>query len=107
MNAVYFLVVGRSWRVSEMRARIVEMMVRKKISRAIAPYVMYPRERHPTPNVGVKTAIMAAAAVVPHWRIRAKIDAWNIEVSAPGGNTKSLAGRVAMISEIVFRVLIC
>jgi hypothetical protein len=54
--------------------------------------MMYPRERHPKPTVGVKTMMIAAAAVVPHWRIRAKIDALNIEMSAPGGNTTFLRG---------------
>ena len=35
-------------------------------------------ERHPKPTVGVKIVIIAAAAVVPHWRPRAGIDALNI-----------------------------
>jgi len=30
--------------------------------------------------------------VLPHWRIRAKIDALKIEVNAPGGNTAFCLG---------------
>ena len=75
-KAVKSLTKGeRSPRVSEMRANIVERMVRNKIRMATPPYTMYPRERHPTPTVGVKTMIIVAAAVVPHWRIKARIDA--------------------------------
>lgn len=39
--------------------------------------------------------IIAAAAVVPHWRMRAKIDVLNIEMSALGGKTTFPAGSVA------------
>ena len=82
----------RSPRVSEMRAEIVETMVRNKIRMATPPYMTYPRERHPKPTVGVKTMMIVAAAVVPHCRIRAAIDAKNIERRALGGNTTSPSG---------------
>ena len=55
---------------------------------------MYPGERHPKPTVGVKTMIIVAAAAVPHWRTRARIDALNIDLSAPGGKTTLLAESV-------------
>jgi len=54
----------------------------------------YPREQHLKSTVGMKTMIIAAAAVVPHWGTSAKIDALNIETSAPGDTALSagLAG---------------
>ena len=52
---------------------------------------MYPRERNPKPTVGVKTMIIV---VVPHWRTRARIEALNIDMSAPSGKTTLLAESV-------------
>ena len=65
--------------------------------------MMYPRERHPSPTVGVKTMMIVAAAVVPHWRMRAIIAALNIELNAPGGNTTFFSeGRVGVIPKADF-----
>lgn len=57
--------------------------------------MMYPREQHPKPTVGVKTTMIVAATAVPHWRIRAITAALNIEARAPGGNT-TFPSRVGM-----------
>ena len=74
-------------RVSEMRAKIVEVMVNSMIATDTPVYTMYPTERHPKPIVGVKITIPTAPADIPHWRMRAMTAALNIETRAPGGNT--------------------
>ena len=101
MKAVKHLTaVDLSSRVSEMRANIVEMMLRNMIMMEIPPYAMYPRERHSKPSGGVKTKMTAAATVIPHWRTRAIIAAVKIEVNAPRGNTIFFSeGRVGMAAE--------
>ena len=83
---VSLTVADPSQRVSEMRVRIVEVIVRYMITRAFVPWRIYPKEWHPRPMVGVKSIMIAAAPVIPNCRTRPKIDAPNIETSAPGGN---------------------
>lgn len=88
MKAIVPLMTGNlPLRISGMRAKIVKL--RNMITIAVTPYRRYPRDLHPKPTVGVKTVMAVAAAVVPHWRIRAKIDAIEIERSAPEENTSS------------------
>jgi len=88
-----------SLRVSEKRARIVEMILRNMMKILIPPYTMYPTERQSKPYGGVKNTMIVAGAVVAHCRMRATITALSIEVGAPGGNQTFLAGRVEVTRE--------
>ena len=74
----------------KIQAKIIEVMVKN----------MYSREQHPKPMVGVKTMMITAAVVIPHWRIRAKNDVLNIEINTPRGNTMSSAGGVAVQRQV-------
>jgi len=61
-----------------------------------------PQEAAPDPDIGVKTTtLIKSTTVVPHWRIRPKIDTLDIEVSASGGNTTFFMGGVAVAPNIV------